>query len=101
MGGGRARFMAARTNAIDPTALYQHEWKREDSEISNASSTQHKAESEIHKHKFTTTTTTTTTTMKSSLAAILALGLSCLKAHLPKQMEVPTFSEMLVQIPLF
>merc|ERR1712188_356756 len=68
----------------DARTLYQHEWKREDSEISNTSSTQHKAESEIHKHKLTTTTTTTTTTMKSSLAAILALGLCLSQGTLTK-----------------
>merc|ERR1712057_68391 len=45
---------------------------------------QHKAESEIHKHKLTTTTTTTTTTMKSSLAAILALGLCLSQGTLTK-----------------
>merc|ERR1712188_319504 len=63
--------------------LYQHQWKREESEITVTSSTQHKAESEIHKHKLTTTTTTTTT-MKSSIAAILALGLCLSQGTLTK-----------------
>merc|ERR1712118_411827 len=61
--------------------LYQHELKREESEITVTSSTQHKAESEIHKHKLTTTTTTT---MKSSIAAILALGLCLSQGTLTK-----------------
>merc|ERR1712057_2579 len=53
-------------------------------EITVTSSTQHKTESEIHKHKLTTTTTTTTTTMKSSIAAILALGLCLSQGTLTK-----------------
>merc|ERR1711933_42567 len=53
-------------------------------EITVTSSTQHKTKSEIHKHKLTTTTTTTTTTMKSSIAAILALGLCLAQGTLTK-----------------
>merc|ERR1712182_171997 len=52
-------------------------------EIRVTSSTTKKAEIEIHKHKLTTTTTTTAT-MKSSIAAILALGLCLSQGTLTK-----------------